>query len=341
MTILQAGFPKSGNYWLYRIIREGIELSGQEYTSAIRHHRLRESATELITGIPEQSEIDVLDIDRGGVSMRIGFRHHSRVTDIDRYLSKTSHVWTHSPILTGSLDTLSRFERIVYIIRDPRDVVVSMSHFAFSPYMLSEDPHGEPDPATYREHRAENLARDWARHVLTYLANRDFLPLYLVFYERLIQDFHTEVRNLLEFLSIESEADTIERIQSATSLPKMQAEAPNHVREGKTGQWSGNLSARQTRQIIGVASPVMQILGYDPDLESSAQPGPAALELPQDPGSISRVTIEEASKKLRRSSAQKLAYGAKFLFGPRSPSQKARVLIRKLKSVNELLWKLR
>jgi aryl sulfotransferase len=341
MTILQAGFPKSGNYWVYRIIREGFELSGKEYKTVIRQHSLRDSAKGFLTSFPEQSEIDVLDIDTTGVNLRIGFRHRSRVTDFDAYLRNTGHVWTHSPILDGCLDVFGKFERIVYIVRDPRDIMVSMSHFAFSPYILSEDPHGEPDPATYRNHRAEDLARDWARHVLSFLANREHLPMYILFYERLKDDFRTEVKKLFDFLSISTKMGAIESIHESTALQKMKAEAPDHVRKGKAGQWSESLSASEMNVILEVASPVMRLFGYERDIDSSARPRPVGSALPQDPGDISRSAVEQASKKVRRSKAQTISYVARFLFGPRSPSQKARVLIRRFRALGEAIWKLR
>ena len=158
MRILQAGVPKSGNFWLYRLLRSITRESGMEHRSFIQEHPIYEIARELELGFAGQADVDCLNIEPEACYCRIngGAVFYERIGDIDEYVSRCSHVWTHSPICQRSFDVLRKFDKVIYIIRDPRDVAVSMSQWVFTPYFVKYyPPHYEKRPTSYLKHKHE------------------------------------------------------------------------------------------------------------------------------------------------------------------------------------------
>jgi len=133
--ILQSGVPKSGNFWLYEILENCLQKAGLSRSSFIQNQPIHRIAQNWELSYNKQVDIDVLDITDDGCFYRISsiFRHP--VLDIDDYLQRTTHVWTHSSFCDTSRDVLPKFDKIVYIIRDPRDAALSHARFVLTPYM--------------------------------------------------------------------------------------------------------------------------------------------------------------------------------------------------------------
>jgi aryl sulfotransferase len=142
LCLLQSGLPKSGNFWLYKILQQCLQEAGLPRKAFIQNQPVYEIAKDWSLSYEEQTDIDVLDITGHGCFYRISsiFRHP--VKDLDRYLSQTTHVWTHSPFCDAFHQVLPRFDKVVYIIRDPRDTALSHARFMLTPYMKTYYPSG-------------------------------------------------------------------------------------------------------------------------------------------------------------------------------------------------------
>src|SRR5690625_7507293 len=77
--------------------------------------------------------IDITDLQ---TSYRISSIFRMPIDSMKDYVSKTGHVWTHSPICKTSNEVLRYFDKKIYIIRDPRDRALSTANYHCSPYML-------------------------------------------------------------------------------------------------------------------------------------------------------------------------------------------------------------
>ena len=311
MTILQAGLPKSGNFWLYRILRLSMERAGLERRSFIQHHPIHEEAQHWDLSFEGQADVDALVIEPEECAFRISAVFREPIADIEAYLQQCSHVWTHSPICTRSFEVLPRFDHIVYIIRDPRDVAISYSKFAFTKHKLTNHPpHYEQNPASYLKHHLDGLLRRWVRHVGGYLKHRDALNVHVVFYERMLHDFENEFASLLDALGLDLSSEDRAAIQQEVDFSTMKKRNPAHVRKGRARQWADVLTDAQHRKAERLASRLMRMLGYP-----SARDAP--FSLPRLPSALSRHDLDAALAQAERTPWQEVERVYNFLTSDR------------------------
>jgi len=245
MLILQSGVAKSGNYWLYRILQSIFKQYNIPQKSYIQTQSIYQQAKEWELSYKEQAAIDVLDIESKGFYYRISSAYKKKIDNVDYYLSCCSHVWTHSPICNRSFDIFPKFDRIVYIVRDPRDVLISMANFAFTPYFQNYFPHKEPDRFSFIENNLEKVVRNWVKHVGNYLRYFKEYNIYIIFFERLLHNFDNELKKLIEYLGYTCDQKIIDEIRNDVSFKTMKSENPKHVREGRAGGWMDILNDGQ------------------------------------------------------------------------------------------------
>ncbi len=176
------------------------------------------------------------------------------------------------------------YRRVVYIVRDPRDVAVSQYYFKIKREVL-------PDGYPLEEFVGEFLRGEatpygsWREHVGSWLAARlgdpDFL---LLRYEDLHRQTEVEVARIAKFFGLEPTAQRIQwaiEQSSADRLRKLeQTEAgrwdstkdtrkdTSFFRSAKTGDGKAKLSADSIAQIETAWGPLMRWLGYELATES-------------------------------------------------------------------------
>jgi hypothetical protein len=158
--------------------------------------------------------------------------------------------------------------RVVHIIRDGRDGVVSGWH-----HNLRENPESFrarfPDMAAYARYFAEN-------HWLSYIAaarafgarNPDrFLELR---YETLLDEPESQVRRLLAFLGVDASDTSVGACVSGASFERLsggrapgQTDAKSHFRKGVAGDWREGLDPAALHAFEAAAGPTMAELGYE------------------------------------------------------------------------------
>lgn len=268
MAILQAGIAKSGNFWLYKILQSVIRHGGLETKSFIKQHPIYELARLWDLPTTDHADIDTLEINKFQCVTLIWPIFREPVDDIDSYINSCSHVWTHAHLSEYALTVLPKFDKIVYILRDPRDVAVSMSRFAFTPYYLKHCPHKYRDAEEYLADRLQPLITNWAHHVGNYLRFQTQLNIHILFYERLLQSFEPNFLALLKYLGVTLGPDTITEIVEEVGFETMRSQNPEHVRKGRSGQWVNVLSEEQNRQTVEIAGSLLEYLNFPLDKES-------------------------------------------------------------------------
>lgn len=307
MTILQAGASKSGNFWLYKILQSIAKHGGLEQRSFVQNQPVYELAKRWDLSYKEQKNIDVLDIEINKCFYRISSIFRMPIEDIDNYIHQCSHVWTHSTFCERSWVVLPKFDKVVYIIRDPRDRAVSASRFAFTPYMKKYYPHGEPEQDSFLAHRLGSMMVDWMQHVGGYLKHKNDLQIHFVFYERLLHSFDTELVSLLQYLGIELDEKTIDYIKHEVDFASMKGENPLHVRKGRAGQWVQMFTDAQKRRAARIAGPMLKQLSYPTGSRMSNS-------LPCVPAQLSNRYIEKAIRRAgRRILIEKAKRAHKFI----------------------------
>lgn len=262
MKLLQMGAPKSGNFWLYKILKSVLKASGKDQKNFIEQQPIYQLAKSWDLNYPEQAQIDMIDITDIQTSYRISSIYRQPIENILTYLSQTGHVWTHSPICKASEEVYSYFSHKVYIIRDPRDRAISAANYYCSPYMLKYFPQPEKDPKKYLEQHFDGLMQTWVWHVFDHLRLSKELNIQVLFYESFLNDFQEELIRLLKYLQIDLSVPQRKMLEDDLSFATMKRQNPKHLKKGTFGYWQDQLNAQQKERTEIIAGPLLKILGY-------------------------------------------------------------------------------
>jgi hypothetical protein len=176
-----------------------------------------------------------------------------------------------------------RYRRVIYIVRDPRDVAVS---FYFYNLKVRAIPDGYSMDEFVNRFIAANVIPyadrlgSWQDHVLSWLRLRQDAPGFrLVRYEDLLADPVSELTRLAPLLGIEPTRERIERAVNLSSASHMQSLEKQQsqdwvatkdtrkdiafVREAKAGGWRKKLSPASVRAIELAWGATMKELGYE------------------------------------------------------------------------------
>ncbi|HYO47533.1 MAG TPA: sulfotransferase domain-containing protein [Gemmatimonadota bacterium] len=320
-SILHAGIHKSGNLWLSRILRRITHHAGWEHTSWVQQHPIHATAVTWELSYSGQADMDFMSIVPDGCYWRISDVYREPLEDVKAYVHQCTHVWCHSPIIPRSLEVLPLFDKIVYLIRDPRDIAVSLSRFVFTPHVRNNwPPHFEKDPESFLRHALDGELRDWVAHVGGWLSIRPRIPFHVVFYERLRHDFDAEVQDLVDYLEVDLPDRAVDAIRHEVSFEIMHGSDPDHVRKGRTREWVRALSERQKVHAIRVAGGMLELLGYP--FAADADEG-SSNDLPRLPRRIAADLLERAVAQAERGPLDEVRRVAGFVFGDRSLQVKA------------------
>jgi aryl sulfotransferase len=215
------------------------------------------------------------------------------------------------------MEVLPLFDKIVYLIRDPRDMAVSLSRFAFTSHVRRNWPaHYEKDPESLLKHALDGELRDWVAHVGSWLRIRPRIPFHVVFYERLLHDFDAELCGLLDYLEIDLPSPAIDAIRDEVSFRTMHGQDPDHVRKGRSGEWVRVFSDAQKEHALQVAGQMLDLLGY-PSSAAGAFNGRQD-DLPHFPAPLDLDRLARAIAQAERGSWDQLRRVVGFVLSDRS-----------------------
>jgi aryl sulfotransferase len=281
MRVLQAGIDKSGNYWLYRIIRLLMDAASIPRKSWILQDPIFQIAKDWELSFPGANELDVITWDatparaytnESYAAQPLRDRsyyycvipmYRRRIQDLDAYVEANTHLWTHAPWhddLPAQL--LNKIDKTVYIVRDPRDVLVSGAHFVDSAYCRRE--FGLPRiPLPERFERLMVSCPEWAVHVAGWIANAKQAGVHVVSYEGLATDLRFQLRRLAEYFEIDVSDAQLQRVEDQVAFDSMKSNTQTeHVRKGVMGNWKNELPERVANDAANILSPLLERLGY-------------------------------------------------------------------------------
>ena len=166
----------------------------------------------------------------------------------------------------------------VYIIRDPRDVVVSLSkHMGIDINMALKEMLSNTRRMT-SFNKVNELVSTWKNNVDSWMQFRN-VPRLVLKYEDMINDIDTSIFQIAEFLNnignlnLKMNDDFLKSIKISTSFKKLQLleknqkfdEATPHsrfFRKGISGGWKKILTNKQTKEIEDKLSIPMKHLAY-------------------------------------------------------------------------------
>lgn len=306
MRLLLLSCPKSGTLWLYQILASVLDANQIERQSFIGGHPAYAAGASWPHHFAGRADIDYLFMTPRG-DWACYAEQRVPIPSIDAYLSRTNFVRSHSGLNASVLRLLPRFDRTVYLVRDPRDRIISWAHYLFLPERLQVAPRATRGHRSVEDYLAAEFAYEmhrWVREVSAYLQILPTHPMHVVFYERLLHAFDSELDALVDFLGLSLSPEARARLASEVAFATMQRQHRGHVRQGEAGGWRTRLTAAQQAQAVRIAGPLLSLLGYATD---DPQPdGPDHLPRlpdPVDPGQLARIARgvpEEFRLKVKR-----------------------------------------
>lgn len=180
----------------------------------------------------------------------------------------------------------ARYQKVVYIVRDPRDVVLSQFHFHRKRKVIEDDYPVEKFVMRFIAGEGSGFG-SWGENVGGWLATRYGRPDFLLLrYEDMVSDTERELARLAAFLKIDPQPERIARAVALSSADQMRQleKAAAHlwattkqtrqdipfVRSAKAGGWRSSLSAASVAEVEAAWGPLMRWLGYE--LSSGVEP---------------------------------------------------------------------
>ena len=161
------------------------------------------------------------------------------------------------------------FRRIVYLLRDGRDVLVSYHHYESAI-------HKRPMDFLKMLENNEFFPCPWEQHVQGYLANPYKATILTIRYEDLHADPAAQMRRFRDFLKLPLEDAWIDAMTATTVFDKMQkretrlgwenprwTSADQFVRRGKIGSYKDEMPADVLAAFLRRAGPTLSQCGYD------------------------------------------------------------------------------
>ncbi len=185
-----------------------------------------------------------------------------------------------------------RYPRVIYVVRDPRDVVISQYHYHRKLRKLEDDSPLEKFVARFLA--GETCPHgSWGQNIGTWLYTSEGNPRFLLLrYEDLVADTPRELAKIVAFLNLavnpqqivqaveRSSADRMRKLEETqtdkSGLTKGSRKDLSFVRSAGSGGWRSELPAPLVARIEAAWGPLMRHLGY----EVSSQPEEARAQVP-------------------------------------------------------------
>lgn len=163
--------------------------------------------------------------------------------------------------------------RSLYLVRDPRDVAISLAHHLG--ISIDEAIGQMLDPTCHSNGpmQLRYALGDWASHVSGWTEQTD-IPVEVVRYENLRRDTHAELAKVIGLLGGTASSAEVDRTIGHSSLRELQRQEATFgfreslphqerfFREGQIEEWRQVLNADQVARIEIAFAPVMRQWGY-------------------------------------------------------------------------------
>jgi len=209
----------------------------------------------------------------------VGFANINRLLPAPGVLSKRFLKKLPRPRIMKSHEPFDvRFRKVIYLVRDPRDVAVSEYHFDLKKRYIESDVSLEQFVKRFLAGETSSYG-SWWEHAASWIAARNGNPAFLlVRYEDLLSDPIAETAKIAEFLGIQagperlqaaverSSADRMRKLEKQqggqwTGTRNTRQEIP-FVRAAKSGGWKEALPTHSVEEIEVAWAPLMNFLGY-------------------------------------------------------------------------------
>ncbi|XP_054638704.1 sulfotransferase family 2, cytosolic sulfotransferase 3 isoform X2 [Dunckerocampus dactyliophorus] len=222
-------YPKSGTIWMQEILP--LVLNGGDLTP--------------IHTIPNWDRVPWLE--------------EKRLKEVVDQLPSPRALVTHFPFQFMPPSFVASNAKVIYVMRNPKDVMVSSYYFHQMATFL-EDP-GTLDEFIDKFLQGRVLFGKWTDHVKSWKHAALGDRILFITYEEMVQDLRTAVRSISEFLGKNLSEEVVQKIADHCSFGSMQANNMSNfsligkdymdtdkspfLRKGVAGDWKKHFSAEQ------------------------------------------------------------------------------------------------
>jgi len=179
-----------------------------------------------------------------------------------------------------------RLRRVIYLVRDPRDVAISEYHFLRKRRQIDDDLPLEHFVSRFLAGTVSDYG-SWAENVGSWVATRQNHPGFLlVRYEDMLADTVGALAKMAAFLNSQptqerlaqavqrSSADEMRKLESSAAVHSSVTRSPRQdirfVREARAGGWRSGLPESSVAEIEHKWGSLMRFLGYQLTIASAA-----------------------------------------------------------------------
>lgn len=266
-----ASYPKSGNTWT-RIFLANYLMGGEEPVPINQVHRL---------GIGDAIAKTYQVVGKGQYDPNDRMRHLQQrervLMGIANNGADINFVKTHNENGKAFGTTLvpQKFTRsAVYIVRDPRDMVLSYARHYGMTVDRTIEAISRRDNATKADNRnVEQYIGTWSNHIKSWTGSKRF-PVHLLRYEDMQNDPRTTFSGLLSFLAVPIDPVRLDRAIEHSSFNAVRAQedksdfiersenAEKFFHTGTSGHWRESLTDEQAAAIADRHGDAMRRHGY-------------------------------------------------------------------------------
>jgi hypothetical protein len=210
----------------------------------------------------------------------VGFANINRLLPAPGVITKRFLKTVPRPRILKSHEPFdARFRKVIYLVRDPRDVAVSEYHFDLKKRYIAADMTLERFMEPFLGGQTSSYG-SWWEHVASWVGPRYGNPAFLLArYEDLLTDPIGETAKIAEFLGIQADEARLKAAVERSSADKMRKLEKQDadkwtgtkntvkdipfVRAAKSGGWKESLPHRAVEQIEVAWFPLMNFLGYE------------------------------------------------------------------------------
>lgn len=266
-----ASFPKSGNTWVRHFLHSLLGV-GQHDLNRMDTLTVSDAAARWYLPLLAKPLAQCSDEQIARVrpeALRSIASGADGLVFVKTHNALVSHMGT--PMIEGSVTA-----GIVYIVRNPLDVAVSLASFKSAPIDTAIDDllrEGAMGPTS--DKFAYQYFGSWAEHVGSW-TRRPIRQLHVMRYEDMLDTPTQTFGGLARFLMLKPSQAELEKAIEASSFEKLRQKEEEHgfverpetaerfFREGRVGQWRDKLSSAQVRRITDALRPQMERFGYLP-----------------------------------------------------------------------------
>ncbi len=255
-----ASYPKSGNTWMRFLLKSYHGGPLMDHMDSILYW------SQAVCAVPVDRLMPWHEVQIRGAALF----HLAAAAKNGQALVKTHNAnWTVHGV---PLFAASWVRRAIYLVRDPRDIAVSMAHHWGKDAAEVVELMGRKEARIQDTEKMNHFLGTWSQHVYSWITCTQF-PVLVVRYEELYADAEKELRQVVEFLDWPVDDARLSAAVEANRFDKLQAGERRHgfreasefgpfFRRGIVGAWQDELAPELAERIEQEHGDMMARLGY-------------------------------------------------------------------------------